>query len=120
MRVAVLFSYSKRQEQQDNKLISPQEVKLCCGIRDYLTSIFIRMHPSLWLMDFVQIFREVPGYVQWFTLGVSHFYVKRKQNKNHLYPHTATLDFCIVTTTTTTDVLGPQIIETQFNDFSDR
>ena len=53
------------------------------------------VHPSLWLMDFVQIFREVPEYVQWFTLGVSNFYVKRKQNKNHLYPHTATLDFCI-------------------------
>ena len=47
-------------------------------------------------MDFVQIFREVPEYVQWFTLGVPNFYVNRKQNKNHLYLHTAILDFCIV------------------------
>ena len=40
------------------------------------------MHPSLWWMDFVQIFREVPEYVQWFTLGVSNFYVQRyKGNK---------------------------------------
>ena len=51
------------------------------------------VHLSLWLMDFVQIFREVPEYVQWFTLGVSNFYVNRKQNKNHLYLHTATLDY---------------------------
>ena len=31
--VAVLFSNSKWEEQQD-KLVSPQEVKLRCGIRD--------------------------------------------------------------------------------------
>ena len=30
---------------------------------------FIRMHPSLRWMDFVQIFREVCEYVQWFTLA---------------------------------------------------
>ena len=37
MCVAVLFSNSKWKEQQDNKLKSPQEVKLCCGIRDVNT-----------------------------------------------------------------------------------
>ena len=31
--VAVLFSNSKWEEQQD-KLVSPQEVKLRCGVRD--------------------------------------------------------------------------------------
>ena len=34
---AVLFSNSKLEEQQDNKLISPQEVLLRCGIRDVNT-----------------------------------------------------------------------------------
>ena len=34
MCLAVLFSNSKFKEQQDNKFISPEEVKLRCGIRD--------------------------------------------------------------------------------------
>ena len=35
--VAVLFSNSKWEEQLDNKLISPKEVKLWCEVRDVNT-----------------------------------------------------------------------------------
>ena len=41
--------------------------------------IFIRMQPMPWWMGFVQIFRKVPEDVQWSTLAVSKFYVKKKQ-----------------------------------------
>ena len=37
MCVAVLLSNSKSEEQQDNNFISPQEVKLRCGIRDVMS-----------------------------------------------------------------------------------
>ena len=36
----------------------------------YLTQVFIRTHPSLWLMDLDENLREVPEHVQWFILGV--------------------------------------------------
>ena len=67
----VLLNHSRWEEQHDNKLISPQEVKLRCGIRDVnimwgpdsksynlfdKQAIFIPMPPRLRLMDFVQIF----------------------------------------------------------------
>ena len=91
---AVLFNNSKWEEQHANKLISPQEVKLRCGIRDVNTlrgsesksyklidKQFLSgcMHSRIWCMDFVQIFRKVPECVQWFTLAVADYYVKRKR-----------------------------------------
>ena len=104
MCVAVLFSNSKW---EDNKLVSPQEMKLRCRICD-VNSLWGPESKSYKLFDInylsgcIQAYGwwiPVPGYDKWFTLGVSNFYVKRKQNKNHLYPHTATLDFCIGATT---------------------
>ena len=92
----VLLHNSRWEEQHDNKLIPPQEVKLCCGIRDVNTlwgpesksynllwqAIFIQINPRLWLMNFVQIFRKVPEEVQRLTLAVWNFDFKRKQYEN--------------------------------------
>ena len=46
VRTAVLTNNNKWEEQQDNKLISPQEVKLSCGIHDINTQGRIE-HPRL-------------------------------------------------------------------------
>ena len=109
MCTTVLFNNSKWEKQHDNKLIAPQEVKLCCGIRvvntlwgpeskswNYLTQISYPYASRAKVDNFVQNFWKVPYDVHWLILAVSNFYVKRIQYLNHWYPCSATLDFCMV------------------------